>query len=71
MRWRKIIAGILGMKVVYLLDHDGEVTCRLARLTPFGSTAWRMSRVFRVGQVLLLPDGTVRGASYVTNWSDV
>lgn len=68
--WRKIIAAILGWKVVYLLDFDGEVVCRLARPTPFGASAWRMSRTFRVAHVRLLPDGTVQGASYVREWAD-
>jgi len=67
---RRLIAFALGWKVVYLLDFDGEVTKRLARPTPFGATAWRMSRSMHVGQVLLLPDGSVRGSRYVTEWAE-
>jgi hypothetical protein len=65
---RQIVAWVLGWKVVYLMDHDGHVCQRLAEPTPFGLVAWRMSRLFRIARVLLLPDGTVTGRSYVTRW---
>lgn len=60
------LAPLFGRKVVYLLDFDGEVTKRWARETPFGLVCWRM---WSVKHVLLLPDGSVKGASYVKRWS--
>lgn len=65
---RRLIARLLGWQVVYLLDFDGEVVRRLAEPTPFGLLAWRMSRIFRIRRVLLLPDGSVQGACYVKAW---
>ena len=65
---RRLIAWLFGWKIVYLLDFDGEVCCRLAQPSPFGWTAYRMSRVFGIGKVLLLPNGRTRGACYVDEW---
>jgi hypothetical protein len=67
---RKIIAALTGGKVVQLRDHDYEITTRLAYRSAYGWTAYRMSRVFGISRVLLLPDGTVKGASYVHEWKD-
>lgn len=66
---RKLIAWILGWQVVWLRDHDGEVVRRLAQPCPFGGLiAYRMSRLFRISKVSLLPDGRVKGAFYVEEW---
>lgn len=67
---RKLIAWALGWKVVALLDHDGEVTIRLAQPTPFGLVCYRMSRTFKIGRCLLTGDGRVSGAIYVKGWRE-
>lgn len=67
---RHLIARVLGWKVVWLKDFDGELVCRLARPTPFGLRAWRMSRVLRISPVTLLDGGVVRGACYVSEWRE-
>lgn len=67
---RTFIAWALGWKVVALLDHDGEVTFRLAQPTPFGLVCYRMSRVFKIGKCLLTDGGRVCGASYVKEWRE-
>jgi hypothetical protein len=60
------LANLFGREVVYLLDHDGEVTKRWAKRTPFGMTCFRHWPM--AGRCLLLPDGTVKGPIYVRNW---
>lgn len=67
---RNLIAYLLGWRVVWLLDHGGDVSCRLAQPTPFGLAAWRMSRAFRIAPVLCLPGGKTVGASYVKEWRE-
>lgn len=69
MRW--VIAKILGWQVVWLIDHDNEAVHRLARPTPHGLLAWRMSRVFRISPVLCLEGGRIKampGNSYIKRW---
>ena len=63
----KLLAWLTGRKVVYLMDHDGEVNRRLAKETPFGLTTKRIKRNCVAG-VLLLPDGNTRGKGYVISW---
>jgi hypothetical protein len=60
--WARWTGGVL----VYLLDHDGEVTTRVATPTPFGLSCCRHG--LGIGPVLLLADGRVQGAGYVTRW---
>jgi len=62
-------AVITRQKVVYLKDHDGEVTKTVAKKTPFGYVAkrhWPLS----IRNVLLLPDGMVENGCYVHEWRD-
>lgn len=65
---RRLVALLLGWRVVWLRDYDGEVVCRLAKPTPYGMMAYRMSRLFGISPVILLPGGKVTGASYVHEW---
>ena len=59
------IAKLLGREVVWLQDFDGEVNKRWAKPTPFGLVCWRM---YPVSKALLLPNGEVKGPSYVASW---
>ena len=65
----EIWAKITRQKVVYLKDHDGTITKTVAKETPFGYVAKRFWPT-DVRTVLLLPDGTVEGASYVEEWRE-
>jgi len=65
---RKLIAFIIGWKVVALRDFDGVVVFRLAQPTPFGMRCFRMSRVFEIGSCTLLDGGRVSGCCYVHEW---
>lgn len=61
-------AGIFGHKVIYLLDHDGTVTKRWAKITPFGLTCKRFA--WSDLTLLLLPDGKIKGGPvYVSTWA--
>lgn len=60
------IAGLFGRVVVYLRDHDGEITKRWAKRTPFGLTCARMS--FGVAPCLLIEGGKVLGPGFVHEW---
>lgn len=67
---RKLIAKLLGWKVIYAQYHDGEVICRLAHPTPYGYFAYAHSRMFDIGGFICNPDGTTTGACYVESWKD-
>lgn len=56
-------------KVVFLIDHDGEITKTVAKKTPFGYVAKR-HWPFNIRNVLLLPDGKVENGVYVHEWRD-
>ena len=58
-------AFLTGGKVIWLQDHDGELTRTIAYKAGFGKMqAWRMFSL----SVTLNQDGTVSGASYVQYW---
>ena len=62
---KTIWAFITGGKVVWLQDHDGELTRTIAYKAGFGKMkAWRMFSL----SVILNQDGTVSGAPYVQYW---
>jgi len=65
---RRLIAWVLGWRVVALRDFDGEVVFRLAEPTPFGLRCFRMSRCFRIGGCMLIDGGVVVGSRYVEEW---
>ena len=62
---------LFGAKVVALHDYDGEVTYRVATVTPFNTlhcnriADWGPYRV----PITLLPDGSVTGCSWVKGWT--
>lgn len=62
---RKLIAFLTGGKVVWLKDHDGELTRTIAYPAGFGT--WSAHRMLG-DKVTLHPDGTVTGKSYVKYW---
>jgi len=65
---RTLIAKLMGWKVVWLMDRDGETTRRLAHPTPYG---WRAIRHgLGIGPVILLPEGKVTGLIYVVSWKE-
>lgn len=64
---RMLWAALTGQRIIALEDHDTEVTWTFAHQTPFGWTAkrhWPSS----IAIVKLLPDGKVKGCSYVERW---
>jgi len=65
----EIWAFLTRQKVVYLIDHDGEVTKTVATKTPFGYVAKRQWP-FNFRTVLLEPYGTVRNGFYVVGWKE-
>ena len=67
MTWRKVVAMLLGCKVVRLTDCDGEVNFRLARQKcDFLLTG----RLMGSGYTVLFPDGTT-SKSYINSWEEV
>ena len=66
---RRLIARLIGWRVVYLVDFDGEITQRLAQPDGIGGWyAWRMSRTFNLRRVSLLPGGEIKPNCYVQRW---
>lgn len=68
MWWRKVLAKMLGWRVVWVQHHDGAVYLHLVRPTPFGLQGFAQGRWCRIGAFICLPDGSCRGASYVERW---
>ena len=64
---RKIVAKLLGWKVVTLVDLDGEILVRFG--IPSVPGYWYAYRFWLINRrVALMPDGTTLGLSYVTRW---
>ena len=63
---KRLAAFLLRRELVWLQDHDGEVTLKLAWRNPFGLFCYRHTP--QVGMCVLHPDGTVGGLSYVHAW---
>lgn len=63
----KWIASLFGRRVVWLRDFDGELSKHWAKVTPFGLSC-RRYLVLAETHCLLLPDGSVRGPSFVDEW---
>ncbi|GAA0531217.1 hypothetical protein GCM10009097_55800 [Pigmentiphaga daeguensis] len=59
----KIAAKLLRRQVVAIRHFDGVVTYHIARTTPFGMQCAVLGQ-----KCLLLPDGSVIGASWVDEW---
>lgn len=67
---KKLIALLLGWKVVWVQWYDGRVTYNLVQPTPFGYQGYAISRVFDIGNFVCLPDGACTGASYISSWRE-
>lgn len=69
---KRLWAFATGGRLVWLRDHDGEVTLTVAQKDPWGD--WYAKRWWpwsNLGYVQLLPNGKTRGATYVEDWKDV
>ena len=64
---KTIWAFLTGGKVVWLKDHDGELTRTIAYKVGFGKMQAR--RMIFIEKVILNEDGTVSGKPYVDYWS--
>ena len=64
---KTIWAFLTGGKVVWLQDHDGELTRTIAYKVGFGKMQAR--RMMFIEKVILNEDGTVSGKSFVHYWS--
>lgn len=64
--WLRLLWFVFRWPSVVLIDHDGEMNARLLR----GAESFRIAHRFGFGiaTVRLLPQGVVRGASYVSSW---
>ena len=60
---KTIWAFLTGGKVVWLQDHDGELTRTIAYKAEFGKMY--ASRMIFTGKVILNKDGTVSGKTFV------
>lgn len=64
----RVWAKLTGGRLVWLKDHDGEVTLSIARVTVFGDIVAKRYWPFKIRQCVLMPDGSVRGGAYVHFW---
>ena len=60
-------AMLSGGRLVWLRDHDGEVTLSISHTDPFGNTTAKRWWPYRIRVVKLMPDGAVCGG-YVEEW---
>ena len=63
---KELIAKLMGWKVVWLVDFNGETNLRLAKPTGMGWRAQRLS--FNVRPVILAPNGELKNGCWVTSW---
>lgn len=64
------LAPLFGRRVVFLQDFDGKVAKRWAKPTPFGLVCNRFALSGdHDTECLLLPNGAVRGPSWVDRWA--
>jgi len=64
----RLIAKIRGGMLVWLLDHDGEITCSIAYASPFGGLVTKRWWPYNISIAKLCPDGSVEYPSYVRKW---
>lgn len=65
----KIWAWLTGGELVWLKDHDGEVSLSIAQTDPWGEKIAYRYWLSKVRLVVLLADGKVaKGAGYVELW---
>lgn len=65
--WTKIFGG----ELIWLKDHDNEVSLSIAKRDPWGVLTAERCWPFNIRTVILLPDGTVSGSCYVNFWKPV
>ena len=66
---KKILAKLGIIQLVWLEDHDGDITLSIKRKHPFGG--YMAYRIYLTGRVVrLLPDGSTLGTDYVKRWMD-
>jgi hypothetical protein len=63
---RKLIAKLMGWKVVWLIDFNWNMCLRFAKPTGLGWKAQRLN--FNIRPVILAPDGELKGGAYVVGW---
>jgi hypothetical protein len=68
MNWIRLIGERLGLwRCCWLEDFDGEFNLRIARRLPRGR--WHAKRMsFTNSEVVLMPDGSLRGVGFVHHW---
>jgi hypothetical protein len=67
MWWRRLWAKLFGLKVVWLVDFDGEILLRLAyKSTSNQLWSYRHRSIKKI--VFLHPNGEVSGLSYTKKW---
>lgn len=67
----RLAAWMRGGKLVWLRDFQGDVYCSIATLDAFGGASAPVYWFAKVGNCVLLPDGTVcrkSSSSYVREW---
>lgn len=67
---KRICAFLTGGELVWLKDHDGQVTSAIAYVNPWGEKTAERHWPFKIHTVRLFDDGTVDG-SYVRFWKPV
>lgn len=63
-----IWAELSGGELIWLKDHDNEVTLSIARQDPWGIMTAKRYWPLNMRTVVLLPDGTIDNGSYVRFW---
>jgi len=65
---KRIWAYLTNGELVWLQDHDGEVTLTIARRTVFNTLIAKRYWPFDIKIVILSPDGNVLNGGYVRKW---
>lgn len=58
-------------RLVWLRDHDGDVTLSIATIDPWGDMVAERHWPYKIRSVRLLPDGKVAPDCYVKEWKYV
>lgn len=64
----RLWAFLTGRPLVWLRDHDGEVTLSIATTDPWGDTVAQRHWPYKIRLVRLLPGGKVSPDCYVKEW---
>lgn len=65
---KRIWCWLTGGELVWLKDHDGEVTLAIARVNAWGERTAERHWPMKIRTVRLLEDGTVDRGEYVKFW---